>query len=88
MKYDAVSEKLNDVCMNGFQEEEYGSCQEEGFSRALIITDEIVGIIQEDDQGFIDYITFEGQTRNTQARHHWEALSVAGELYTGVNVQL
>ena len=58
MKYDAVSEKLNDVWMNGFQEEEYGSCQEEGFSRALIITDEIVGIIQEDDQGFIDYITF------------------------------
>ena len=55
MKYDSVSEKLNDVAMNGFAEEEYGSCQEEGFWAALIITDNLYGIILEDDQGFVDY---------------------------------
>ena len=42
MKYDAVSEKLNDVAMNGFAEEEYGSCQEEGFWAGLIITDKMI----------------------------------------------
>ena len=55
MKYDATSEKLNDVAMSGFAEEEYGSCQIEGFWAALIITDSLYGIIREDDQGFIDY---------------------------------
>ena len=55
MKYDAVSTKLNDVAMNGFAEEEYGSCQEEGFWAALIVADSLYGIILGDDQGFIDY---------------------------------
>ena len=50
-KYDAVSEKLNDVAMNGFAEEEYGSCQEEGFWSALIITDNLYGILIEDSLG-------------------------------------
>jgi hypothetical protein len=89
MKYDAISEKLNDVWMNGFQEEVYGSCQEEGFSAALIITDEmiycdelgrqvdeadvkpLIGIIEETDQGFIDYELF--PTEET-ARGQWEQL--------------
>ena len=38
-KYDVTSEKLNDIWMLGFAEEEYGSCQEEGFASALIVTD-------------------------------------------------
>jgi len=36
MKYDAISEKLNQVWLDGFKEEEYGSCGIEGFSAALI----------------------------------------------------
>ena len=55
MKYNATSEKLNDVAMSGFAEEEYGSCQVEGFWAALIITDSLYGILLEDDQGFVDY---------------------------------
>ena len=72
-KYDAISEKLNQIWLDGFREEEYGSCQEEGFSAALIITDKmiycdevgrsvdkedvkpLIGIIEENDQGFVDY---------------------------------
>ena len=42
MKYDAVSEQLNNVAMEGFAEDEYGSCQEEGFWAALIITDKMI----------------------------------------------
>jgi hypothetical protein len=52
MKYDSVSEKLNEVWMDGFQEDDYGSCQEEGFAAALIITNAVTGIIIEDSQGF------------------------------------
>ena len=55
MKYDATSEKLNDVAMSGFAEEEYGSCQVEGVWAALIVTENLYGIILEDDQGFVDY---------------------------------
>ena len=69
MKYDALSEKLNDVALNGFAEEEYGSCQEEGFWAALVITDGLYGIIQEDDQGFIDYELFPTERA---ARNTWE----------------
>ena len=69
MKYDAVSEKLNDVAMNGFAEEEYGSCQEEGFWSALIITDDLFGIIEEDDQGFVEY---EVHKTEKDARGRWE----------------
>jgi len=69
MKYDEVSEKLNDVAMNGFAEEEYGSCQEEGFWSALIITDGLYGIIQEDDQGFIDYEIHDSEN---EARGRWK----------------
>ena len=68
MKYDAVSEKLNDVAMNGFAEEEYGSCQVEGFWSALIITDGLYGIIIEDDQGFVDY---EVHDTEKEVRERW-----------------
>ena len=70
MKYDAISEKLNDVAMNGFAEEEYGSCQVEGFWAALIITDSLYGIIKEDDYGFVEYWTY---TTEKEARELWEA---------------
>ena len=69
MKYDAISEKLNDVAMNGFATEEYGSCQEEGFWSALIITENLFGIIQEDDQGFVDYVTYDTERK---ARDQWD----------------
>ena len=70
MKYDAISEKLNDVAMNGFAEEEYGSCQVEGVWAALIITDSLYGIIKEDDYGFIEYWTYETAK---ETRELWEA---------------
>ena len=70
MKYDAISEKLNDVAMNGFAEEEYGSCQVEGFWAALIITDSLYGIIKQDDYGFIEYWTYETAK---ETRELWEA---------------
>ena len=87
MKYDAISEKLNDVAMNGFATEEYGSCQEEGFWSALIITDKmiycdelgrpvdeedvkpLIGILEENDQGFVDY---ELHKTEKEARDRWE----------------
>jgi hypothetical protein len=90
MKYDAVSEKLNDVAMDGFAEEEYGSCEEEGFWAALIITDKmiycddlgrpvddedakpLIGIIEENDQGFVDYELF---STEKDARAKWEDLT-------------
>ena len=71
MKYDAISEKLNDVAMNGFAEEEYGSCQDEGFWSALIITDDLYGIIEEDSQGFVDYEIFDTEE---ETRRRWEEL--------------
>ena len=85
---DATSKKLNEVWSNGFAEEEYGSCQEEGFWAGLIITDKticlgewpdftndvrpLIGIIEENDQGFVDYELF-----NTEkaARDKWEDLT-------------
>jgi len=68
-KYDAISEQLNDVAMNGFAEEEYGSCSEEGFWAALIITENMFGIIEEDSQGFVDY---ELHSTEKAARDRWE----------------
>lgn len=67
-KYDEVSEKLNDVAMHGFAEDEYGSCQEDGFWSALIVTDDLFGIIEEDDQGFVSYETYDSEG---VARRQW-----------------
>ena len=90
MKYDTISEKLNQVWMEGFGEEEYGSCQEEGFWSGLIITDKmiycddlgrpvdekdvkpLIGIIEENDQGFVDYELFPTEKA---ARDKWEDLT-------------
>jgi len=69
MKYDSVSEKLNEVWMDGGQEDNYGSCQEEGFSAALIIKNDLFGIIEEDSQGFI---TYEIHDSEKNARERWE----------------
>jgi hypothetical protein len=71
-KYDAIAEKLNDVAMNGFAEEEYGSRQEEGFWSALIVTDDLFGIIQEDDRGCVDYELFPTEE---DARGQWYELA-------------
>ena len=68
MKYDDISERLNQVWMDGFAEEEFGTCQEEGFSAALICTDDINGIIKEDCDGFVDY---EVHSSEISARDRW-----------------
>jgi hypothetical protein len=81
MKYDAISEKLNDVAMDGGTTEEYGSCEVEGFWAGLVITDEmicdgehpdlpLIGIIAEDSQGFVDY---ELCPTEKAAREKWTA---------------
>ena len=69
MKYDATSKKLNEIWSNGFAKAEYGSCQEEGFSSAIIVTDEIIGIIHEDSQGFVEYEVF---TNEKNAWSEWD----------------
>ena len=90
MKYDAISIQVNQVAMDGVAEEEYGSCQEEGFWSALIITDKmiycdelgrqvdevdvkpLIGIIEETNQGFVDYELFPTEKA---ARDKWEDLT-------------
>ena len=76
MKYDAISEKLNEVWMDGFAEEEYGSCQEEGFASALIVSDTITGIIIEDSQGFVEYWTYDTEK---ETRNRWNELVTGWE---------
>ena len=81
-KYDEISERLNDIWSDGYAEEEYGSCQEEGFAAALILTDPDVdglqGIIREDAQGFIEYEVFAGigeaQDRWSEATAEWDRI--------------
>ena len=68
-KYDTTSEKLNEVWSNGFAEDDYGSCQEEGFAAALIIKNDLFGIIEEDSQGFVEY---EVHKTEKEARDRWE----------------
>ena len=88
MKYDSISEKLNEAWVDGDATEEYGSCQEEGFSAALILTDKtiylgewpdltddirpLLGIIEENDQGFVDYELF---STEKAAQDKWEDLT-------------
>ena len=58
MKFiDKTAELLNDIALNGFLDDQYGSVQEEGIWVGLIL--EHKAIIQEDDQGFFDYKIFE-----------------------------
>ena len=54
---DETGEMLNDIALNGFLDDQYGSVQEEGIWVGLIL--EHNAIIQENDQGFFDYEIFE-----------------------------
>lgn len=76
LKYDEISERLNEVWLDGMAEEQYGDCQDEGFSAALIITDSIMGIIEEDSAGFVEY---EVHTSETDARDRWTDMVEAWE---------
>ena len=85
MKYDVTSEKLNDVAMSGFAEEEYGSCQVEGFWAALIVTESLYGIILEDDHGFVDYEVHDTENavrgRWSDLMDNWESIYHPGAAY-------
>jgi hypothetical protein len=87
MKYDAVSEQLNNVAMEGFAEDEYGSCQEEGFWAALIITDKMIycddlgrPVDEEDVKPLIGileedsqgFVEYELHSTEKAARDRWE----------------
>tara|TARA_Y100000310_G_scaffold266816_1_gene278490 strand:+ start:315 stop:575 length:261 start_codon:yes stop_codon:yes gene_type:complete len=76
MKYDIVSGQLNAAWLNGFAEEEYGSCQEEGFSAALIVIDAITGIIEENDRGEVSYEIHETEK---EARDRWAEMVTGWE---------
>ena len=54
---DETGEMLNDIALNGFLDDQFGSVTEEGIWVGLIL--EHKAIIQEDDQGFFDYKIFE-----------------------------
>ena len=54
---DETGEMLNDIALNGFLDDQYGSVQEEGIWVGLIL--EHKAIIQEDEQGLFDYKIFE-----------------------------
>ena len=56
---DETGAMLNDIALNGFLDDQYGSVQEEGIWIGLIL--EHKAIIQEDDQGFFDYKIFESE---------------------------
>ena len=62
---DATGEMLNDIAMNGFLDDQFGSITEEGVWFGLIL--EHKAIIQEDDQGFFDYIIFETEAETQKA---------------------
>ena len=54
---DKTGEMLNDIAMNGFTDAECGSVTENGIWSGLILN--YKAIIQEDDQGFFDYVIFD-----------------------------
>ena len=56
---DEIGAMLNDIALNGFLDDQFGSVTEEGIWIGLIL--EHKAIIQEDDQGFFDYKIFESE---------------------------
>ena len=62
---DATGEMLNEIAMNGFLDDQFGSVTENGLWMGLIL--EHKAIIEENEQGFFDYEIFETeeQTQKT-----------------------
>jgi len=62
---DATGEMLNEIAMNGFLDDQFGSVTEEGIWLGLIL--EHKAIIQEDSQGFFDYEIFATEEETQKA---------------------
>ena len=54
---DATGEMLNEIAMNGFLDDQFGSVTENGLWMGLIL--EHKAIIEENEQGFFNYQIFE-----------------------------
>ena len=69
---DETAEKLNAIALDGMMEDQRGSVTEDGLWQALLIDTDISGapnaILQEDSQGFVDYVTYESKE---EARSMW-----------------
>ena len=66
---------LNDIAMNGFLDDQFGSVTEDGIWLGLIL--EHKAIIQENSQGFFTYEIFDSKDDAQKAytymtQHNWE----------------
>ena len=66
---------LNDIAMNGFLDDQFGSVTEDGIWLGLIL--EHKAIIQENSQGFFTYEIFDSEDDAQKAytymtQHNWE----------------
>ena len=72
---DATGEMLNEIAMDGFLDDQFGSVTEDGIWLGLIL--EHKAIIQEDSQGFFTYEIFENEEETQKAfdymtQHNWK----------------
>ena len=72
---DATGEMLNEIAMDGFLDDQFGSVTEDGIWLGLIL--EHKAIIQEDEQGFFAYEIFETEKETQKAftymtQHNWK----------------
>ena len=72
---DETGEMLNDIAMNGFLDDQFGSVTEDGIWLGLIL--EHKAIIQENSQGFFTYEIFDSEDDAQKAytymtQHNWE----------------
>jgi hypothetical protein len=56
---DELGEELHGISMDGFHDDEWGDMDEYGVWQALILSHK--AIIQYDEQGFFDYVTYESE---------------------------
>ena len=62
---DDIGEKLNEIALDGFCDDQCGSV-ETGLWSGKINLDCLLAIIQEDDQGFFDYMLFDSESKLDQ----------------------
>jgi len=72
---DETGEMLNELAMNGFLDDQFGSVTEDGIWLGLIL--EHKAIIQEDNQGFFTYEIFDSEDDAQKAytymtQHNWK----------------
>jgi len=76
MKFqNTTTEQLNEIALNGFCDDQIGSVTEGGYWFGLLLDTGIenaeYSILIEDDQGFVDLVTF---STETEAKNAWNAM--------------